>query len=128
MLPALWIFLIALLFNIVAKFAFGFLGRIRHGADAVLFCSILVGYFYGAKSGILYGALIALAFYIINLNWIAHALYVIPLNAASGAFAAFLSGSSLLAATVYVLIFYHAISFAIAMLGYRSAGAGYFLF
>lgn len=125
---ALIIFLIALAFNIAARILLQYVGRIRIGIDALLFCSILTGYFYGVKSGMLYGALIAAAFYVINIRWAAHAPYVMPLNAGAGAVAALLSGFPLVTAAVFAMIFYHLISFAIALLAYRSAGPGYLLF
>lgn len=127
-LSAPLIFLFALLFNIAAKFILRYIGRLRSGVDALLFCSILTGYLYGAREGILYGALIAIAFFAINWRWISYAPYVIPLNAAAGALAAFLSSMPLISATIFVLIFYHVISFVITFFAYRSIGFGYFLF
>ncbi|MBI2578885.1 MAG: hypothetical protein HYW26_04185 [Candidatus Aenigmarchaeota archaeon] len=125
---ALIIFLIALAFNIAAKIVLRYAGRLRTGIDALLFCSVLSGYFYGVKSGMLYGALIAAAFYVINIRWAAHAPYVMPLNAAAGAVSAMLSGLPLVTAAVFAMIFYHLISFSIALLAYRSIGPGYILF
>jgi len=127
-LPVVWIFAIALIFNIISKLVLRYVGRLRIGIDSLLFCSISTGYFYGVKAGILYGGLIAIAFYAINIKWIAHAPYVIPLNAAAGAAAAFLSNMPLITATIYVLFFYHIISFIFTFFIYRSVGFGYMLF
>jgi hypothetical protein len=125
---AITIFLASVAFNLISKFALRYVGRLRAGVDSLLFCSIMTGYFYGAKAGFVYSALIAITFYAINIKWIAHAPYVIPLNAAAGALAALLSASPLVSVTFYVLFFYHIISFIIVFFAYRSVGFGYFLF
>ncbi len=127
-LSAVVIFIIALAFNLIIKLSTPFLGKFRTGIDSLLFCSITAGYFYGIKAGILYGALIAIAFFLINLRRVAHAPYVVPLNAASGMMAAFLNTTPLITAMVMVMIFYHVISFVFVSFIYRSVGPGYFLF
>lgn len=125
---AIIIFGIALAFNIIARLALGFLGHFRQGVDAVLFCSILAGYYYGVKAGLLYGALIAAAFFVINISWAGFSFYAVPLNAVIGALAALFSGLPLLTVVVALSLLYYIVSFFVMLVFYRTLGPGYILF
>lgn len=126
MFAPVWIFLIAIAFNVVIKLATPFLGKFRSGIDSLLFCAVTTGFLGGVRSGLFYGFLIAVAYYALSSRRWHHAAFVIPLVALMGMLAGILH-LPLVALGLVIFFVYHIISFALFSL-LRTVGPGYAIF
>ncbi len=121
------IFLASFAFNLAALFGLRFIGRFRLGLDSLLFCAIATGYTGGIKSGLAYGLLVAVLFYVFSGHW-EHAMFVIPLNGIMGVLAGLLQSLPLFWVALIVMVIYHAASFLITTYLLHRSGLGYALF
>lgn len=122
-----WIFLASLAFNITVRLATPFLGRFRSGIDSLLFCAIATGFLGGVRSGLFYGFLIGVTYYMFTSKRWTRAAFVIPMTALMGMLAGMLD-FPLIALGLIIFFVYHIISFVLFGLVLKSAGPGYAIF
>ena len=125
-LPPIWIFLISIAFNVAVKLATPFMGKFRSGIDSLLFCAITTGFLGGARSGLFYGFLIGVAYYLLTSKRWHHAAFVIPVIALMGMLAGILH-IPLITLGLVIFFIYHIISFVLFNL-LRNVGPGYAIF
>jgi hypothetical protein len=122
------ILVFSVVFNAVIKMVTPFLGRYRSGIDSMIFCAILSGYAFGARTGFAYGVIVAIFFYVMNVKQLNYGIFVIPLTGVMGLLSGLMSFLPLPSLTILILVVYHIVSAAIFLALVKNAGFGYFLF
>ena len=124
-----WIvFVISVALNFLFRAATPYFGAFRRGFDAVVFCAVTTGFIGGIKDGLLFGALIAAAYYIWRSSQWSHALYVVPLAALTGAVAGMLNAQPYFQVATALFAFYHIVSALIVTTVYKSMSFRYLVF
>jgi len=124
-----WIvFVISVALNFLFRTVTPYFGAFRRGFDAVVFCSVTTGFIGGIKDGLLFGALIAITYYIWRSSQWSHALYVVPLAALTGAVAGILQAHPYFQVAAALFAFYHIGSALIVTTVYRSMSFRYLVF
>jgi len=118
--PAL-IFVVCVVINLILKLITPRFGAFRRGIDTVLFCSIVIGFTAGPVQGAIYGALIAMTYYIFrSIRW-DYAFFVIPINMVIGFLAGLFNNMDLFLLGNILFILYHILTFiAIGMIMKRA--------
>jgi hypothetical protein len=127
-LDPFFIFVACVVLNVVLKVLTPFLGVFRRGIDTVLFCSVLIGHIYGSVTGALYGALIAMSYYILRSRQWDYAFFIVPINMIIGYIGGFTAEMDLLLAGHILFAVYHILSFIAIGLFLRRAEFKYGIF
>ncbi len=124
-LPAAAVFVASAVLNVALKFITPNIGALRRGIDAILFCSIYIGYTAGSSQGALYGILIALTHYVFRGAGWEYVVFVVPINALVGYLAGMFQGMDLFVLANLLFIVYHIFTFIAVGLILKKAGIGY---
>ena len=122
------IFIISVGLNFIFRALTPYVGVFRRGFDTVVFCAITAGYIGGIKDGLLFGILIAVAYYLWRSKQWDMAMFVIPLAGLTGALAGIFNNIEYIQLGLGLFVFYHIISGFMIATVYKQMGFQYMTF